>query len=473
MFSQARVAVVGDLILDEYISGEVTRISPEAPVPVHKASRVHLQAGGASNTALNLHLLGAQTILVGVIGDDHSGQELRNVLQDEGLCIDYLVVDKEYSSIKKTRITAGRQQIVRIDWEKNQRPSEKALGQCYDALRHSQFNVLLISDYDKGFLTHDSIQKFIKIAKDKKALIIVDPKSTDLAIYAGADLITPNLKEAVAACKDKTLEKPADIAKNLKKDFHFPSVLVTLGAKGMLLIDSKDNVTELPAQTLDVFDVSGAGDTVAASMAAAMGSATMDIYQAMEIANTAAGLVVQKWGTQPIRLAELMVKLKNLENDSDSKIIDLPNLKSLLGPKNQRSKKIVFTNGCFDILHFGHLKYLEKAKQLGDILVVGINSDSSVKAIKGAQRPVHVLNHRAGLLAGLSCVDYIVSFELQTPHELIKEIMPDVLVKGADYTVDTIIGAKDVIASGGEVVTIELVAGLSTSTIVEKMESKK
>lgn len=483
-----RVAVVGDVILDEYLEGEVSRISPEAPVPVHLVTRTYQVPGGAANTARNIKLAGGDVVLLSVVGRDEAGVQLRSLLEKDKIDGNHLLTVEDRPTIRKTRITANSHQLVRVDWEQGHPITEEAQGRILAGLEAVSFDALLISDYGKGALPAPLLRKMIGLAKQRGVPVVVDPKGRDYGRYLHATLITPNRKEACEALGLDPLNHHTgeELGRELQRVFGLENVLVTLGAKGMLLVPEpaaeSTAAIHLPAIAREVFDVSGAGDTVVAIMTLCLAAgATMG--QGMHIANTAAAIVVGKWGTQPVELGELEAALRERPEpkkkffSSTAKITNVETLRQVIKGVGQRTKKVVFTNGCFDILHSGHVTYLEEARALGDILVVGMNTDESVRALKGAARPIVSLEHRMRVLAGLGCVDFVVPFGQSTPLELIEALVPDVLVKGGDYDKDApagtpkaIVGADVVRKAGGRVETITLVEGQSTTNIVAKMD---
>lgn len=478
-----RVLVIGDLILDEYLDGVVNRISPEAPVPVHLVKRTALSAGGAANVALNIQRAGGVALLAGVCGEDFAAEQLLGLLKNDQIDVSRVLVDKNRPTVKKTRITASHQQLVRVDWEQTAAISTDLQHALINQIENADFDTLLISDYGKGGLPNSLLAKLIELGNKKGVSVVVDPKGKDYSGYAGCDLITPNYKEACEALGlDSSVQYEAqELASKLQAKYQLKTVLVTLGSKGMYGLSATDDSSfYLPALTREVFDVSGAGDTVVSMMALALASA-YDLGSAMSIANLAAGRVVEKWGTQPIELNELKEAIRSSSSQkkqgdfrlAEHKYLDINTLLSLLDMHRRQSKKIVFTNGCFDLLHAGHLSYLQSARQLGDILVIGVNSDSSVRRLKGATRPIVSESDRSKLLAALECVSYVVNFDEDTPKELIELISPDVLVKGADYEISEIVGAQWVQEHGGHVATIEFVDGLSSSILIQRIKSDR
>lgn len=466
-------------MLDEYLDGIVNRISPEAPVPVHLVKRSSITAGGAANVARNIQLAGGEALVLGVCGKDSAADQLRELLRSDGIDIRGVCVDEQRPTVKKTRITAHHQQLVRIDWEEVKPIAPSMQDRLYQILEMESWDVLMLSDYGKGGLPEDFLRKLIKLARSRQKPVLVDPKGRDYDKYSGASLITPNRKEACEALGwENSNEWPAaKLAEELFKRHQIENILVTLGAEGMIGLSGGDGKSQhLPAFTREVFDVSGAGDTVVSIMALGLGSG-LDLFASMRLANTAAGRVVEKWGTQPIKRHELIEALEQEAGKqsfgfipSTRKILSASEAKQSLGPMGRRKQKVVFTNGCFDILHAGHISYLEEARSRGHLLVIGVNTDDSVRRLKGESRPIVPCEHRMRLLAALQCVDFVVAFEEDTPSALIEELMPDVLVKGSDYEVHQIAGAPFVLAAGGRVETIPFVEGLSTSDIVRRIQ---
>jgi D-beta-D-heptose 7-phosphate kinase/D-beta-D-heptose 1-phosphate adenosyltransferase len=478
-----RVAVVGDVMLDEYLDGAVSRISPEAPVPVHLVTKQLHGAGGAANVARNIKLAGGEVMLLSVLGNDEAGRQLKTLLQADRIETAYLQVVQDRPTIRKTRISAASHQIVRVDWERVHPIAVDVQERISNGLRSIEFDALLISDYGKGALPASLLTKLLDLARSRGVPAVVDPKGRDYGKYLHATLITPNRKEA---CEALGLD-PADdfsgedLGRRLQSTFGLENVLVTLGPKGMVLVPKEPNepATVLPAVAREVFDVSGAGDTAVAVMTLSL-AARAPMPAAMHIANTAAALVVEKWGTQPIQLQELESALRERPDprravySTSSKVQIKENLRLIVKDQASRHKKVVFTNGCFDLLHAGHVAYLEEARSLGDLLVVGVNSDASVRRLKGAPRPFVSADNRMRLLAALSCVDYVVGFDEDTPKLLIDFLVPDVLVKGADWdkgaapgTSGHIVGSETVRGAGGTVETVPYPEGLSTTALVE------
>ncbi|MDC0508927.1 bifunctional D-glycero-beta-D-manno-heptose-7-phosphate kinase/D-glycero-beta-D-manno-heptose 1-phosphate adenylyltransferase HldE [Gammaproteobacteria bacterium] len=465
MLSKGNVLVIGDIILDKYISGTVDRVSPEAPVPVLKPLKEEIRLGGAANVALNLSSLGSRATLIGVTGKDDSSIQVSELLKRNK--IQSALTKSIHPTISKLRLSASQQQLIRIDNEEDfsEEDWKSSFSKFKKHISADKNKVLVISDYGKGTLKN--IPSLISEAKKYNKLILVDPKGNDFSRYKGANIITPNLLEfesVVGKIKDEPdLTKKG---KALINSLNLNSLLITRGSEGMTLLESKNKKikrSDFPTKAKDVFDVSGAGDTVIASIAAGLAGG-FDLFESIRLANIAAGIVVGKTGTATVTQSEISPFYNDL-----SSYITINDAQYLSEGLYKEQKKIVFTNGCFDILHAGHVEYLEAAKQMGDVLIVGINSDQSVKSLKGKNRPVNKLAHRAKVLSSLSCVDKVVVFDDETPIKLIQAMKPNVLVKGGDYKVKDIVGYKEVTALGGSVVTIDLVEGLSTSKIISKL----
>ena len=458
--------------------GAVSRISPEAPVPVHLVQNSTYTAGGAANVARNIQLVGGYCAIAGVCGNDGAADQLKQILKKDDVDTKNIQTDLERPTVRKTRITASHQQLVRIDWEEVKPIDEKMQQTLMNRMKSLDFDALVVSDYGKGCLPKSFLTEIMSFAKSRKTPVIVDPKGNDYSGYAGASLVTPNYKEACEALgldSSKTW-KPDVLAHSLKEKFEIENVLVTLGSGGMAGLTTDGSYHHLKAVTREVFDVSGAGDTVVAIMALALGSKA-SFSRGMHLANTAAGCVVEKWGTQPILKQELVSALESTQShnfgwsSTARKVKAVASLKETISELKTQGKKVVFTNGCFDLLHAGHISYLEEARSLGNLLVLGVNTDSSVRKLKGPSRPIIPCEQRMALLAALECVDFVVSFEEDTPAQLISTLVPDVLVKGADYELHEIVGADTVTQAGGSVERIKFVDGLSTSGIVERVKS--
>ncbi|QDH14386.1 D-glycero-beta-D-manno-heptose 1-phosphate adenylyltransferase [Formicincola oecophyllae] len=482
------IAVVGDVILDRYLEGEVNRLSPEAPVPVLSEGRERARPGGAANVALNAAALGCQVRLVGLVGDDTPGRQLAALLAGARLpgtvsCAG-LVVEGSYRTVVKTRVLAGRQQIVRIDEENPPppfgAPRSSALHEAVrQALRGA--DVIVCSDYAKGVLGDDILALVMKEAQQARVPVIADPKRANLSAYAGAALLTPNQAELRQAVGMDSLESDSDIAEAaLQASLQFGGdVLLTRSGAGMSLWRRDGTLRHAHSVPSEVYDVSGAGDTVIASMAAFLsGGLAMD--DAMQLANIAAGLVVGKLGTASVSLAEIMAAFSQGQRVGMGRVPALgpvichgldERARHRLALWRQAGERIVFTNGCFDLLHPGHLKLLAEAATVGDRLVVGLNSNDSVARLKGKGRPIQDEKARAAMLAAMRGVDMVVVFGEDTPEGLIRALKPDVLVKGDDYREEDIVGADFVKSQGGLVVRVPVLPGQSTSNLASRAGS--
>jgi D-beta-D-heptose 7-phosphate kinase/D-beta-D-heptose 1-phosphate adenosyltransferase len=462
-FSAARIIVIGDVMLDRYWSGQATRISPEAPVPVVKVKSIEDRIGGAANVALNIAKLGGQVTLLGVIGDDAEGEIVQRLLEAEGVVCDF-VVEKSLRSICKLRVMAQHQQLIRLDFEDTPIQFDQAALQAA-LIRHlPKHDVVVFSDYGKGTLVE--VASFISAAKQAGVKTLVDPKGVDYQPYALADLITPNLSElkaVVGACHDEPelIEK----GRALLAQYQIPTLLLTRGEAGMTLIEA-DQVHSIPAKAKDVFDVTGAGDTVIAVMALCV-SLALPLMEAMYLANLAGGIVVGKLGTSTVSLQEL-TRAMHGARDSFYGVVAEDELIKLFARAKAHNEKIIMTNGCFDLLHAGHVAYLEQAKALGDRLCVAVNSDASIKQLKGESRPINALKERMAVLAALACVDWVVDFTEETPERLYCNLLPDVIVKGGDYSAEQVVGGDCVIKAGGEVKILQFVDGQSTTAMINK-----
>lgn len=467
--------VIGDLMLDRYLIGEVERISPEAPVPVVLLKQQNERAGGAANVAANLALLGISTTMAGVIGDDTEGRSLLQMLKALHINSDAVISSAERPTVTKTRILGGHQQMMRLDME-----SRSAFTQNETAALLKQINtalakkpaVVILSDYAKGVLSEALCRAVIEQAKSLGIPVLVDPKGRDYSKYHGATALTPNKKETAEACgvaitdHENLLKEAIKLRDALGLEF----LAVTRGEEGISLLE-KAEIIHIPAAAKQVFDVSGAGDTVIATLAAGLIHG-LSHHQAFELANIAAGIVVGKVGTVPITREELLAELLSQGTfEQADKICSLDTLINRVKQWKAQKQRIVFTNGCFDLLHSGHVTYLEAAKKTGDKLILGLNTDRSVSAIKGPSRPVIHEADRARVLAALEAIDAVVLFDEDTPLSLIDAIRPDVIVKGSDYTEEQVVGGKEVKSWGGKVALIDIVPGRSTSGIIEKLAS--
>ena len=467
-----RVLVVGDVMCDTYLSGHVSRISPEAPVPVFESTEKRHVLGGAANVAANLRALGCQVRLAGVVGDDVTGRYVRAQLRAQGIADDLLVQDAGRPTTEKTRLIARHQQLVRLDHESRlPLPAElntRILAGVQSIL--AEVDGLICSDYNKGVCTPDLLVPLFAKAKAANVPIFVDPKARDFARYRGATVLTPNLAEVRQATGEPVEDETSltAAAESLLRQSEAQALLVTRGAAGMSLFQPPEGPQHLPAHTRDVYDVTGAGDTViAAFAAAAIGG--LSYAAAARLANVAAGIVVGKAGTAVVDREELEAHWQARVAPWQSKLRTCDELSRALQQHRGRGERVVFTNGCFDLLHGGHVHYLQQARALGDCLVVALNDDASVRLLKGDDRPLRPQDERTRVLAALACVDYVVLFGEATPLALIKSLKPDVLVKGGDYTLETVVGRKEVEASGGAVHLIPYVEGVSTTGLVARI----
>ena len=470
--SPVRLLVVGDVMCDTYLSGHVTRISPEAPVPVFESTDKRHVLGGAANVAANLRALGCEVRLAGVVGDDVTGRYVREQLRAQGIADDLLAQDTGRPTTEKTRLIARHQQLVRLDQESRLPLPSGLTAQTLVGVESILADVdgLICSDYNKGVCTPDLLVPLFAKAKAANLPIFVDPKARNFAQYRGATVLTPNLAEVRHATGDPVEDEPSltAAAESLLRQGEAQALLVTRGAAGMSLFHPPQAPQHLPAHTRDVYDVTGAGDTViAAFAAAAIGG--MSYVEAARLANVAAGIVVGKAGTAVVHREELQAHLQARNAPWQRKLRTRDNLSRALQQHRRRGERIVFTNGCFDLLHGGHVHYLQQARALGDCLVVALNDDASVRRLKGDDRPLRPQDERARVLAALACVDYVVVFGEATPLALIKSLKPDVLVKGGDYTLATVVGRKEVEASGGSVRLIPYVEGISTTELVARI----
>lgn len=466
-FDQASVLVVGDVMLDRYWHGGTSRISPEAPVPVVRVEQIEDRPGGAANVALNIAALGAPVALLGVTGLDEAAQSLEQKLSAAGVKSHFQQL-AEQPTIVKLRVMSRHQQLLRMDFEESFNTDTQALAQQVEHLLDG-VKVLVLSDYGKGALKNH--QTLVQLARAKGIPVLADPKGSDFSIYQGASLITPNLSEfevIVGRCRDE-----ADlVAKGeaLREKLELGALLITRGEQGMTLLQPGQAALHLPAQAREVFDVTGAGDTVISTLAASL-AAGEPLPQAVALANLAASIVVGKLGTAAISVPELRRAVQR-DQGVERGAMSLEQLLVAIEDAKAQGERVVFTNGCFDILHAGHVTYLEQARAQGDRLVLGVNDDASVSRLKGPTRPINSVDRRMAVLAGLGAVDWVVSFSEDTPENLLRAIKPDVLVKGGDYGIEGVVGADIVRAYGGEVRVLGLVENSSTTAIVDKIRNR-
>ena len=457
------------MMLDRYVYGDAGRISPEAPVPVVKVGAIEERPGGAANVAANISCLGLNVTLAGITGDDEQAGVLEQALSELGVRF-RLYRRPGAATITKLRVLSQNQQLLRLDYEDDlAAASHDPLLEIYAGLL-GDAAVVVLSDYAKGSLAR--VEAYIRLAAERDLPVIIDPKGADFSRYENATVLTPNYGEFEAAagtCRDENdfTAKAATLCETLSLD----ALLVTRGDQGVTLVHGTDHeVINLPAEAREVFDVTGAGDTVIATFAAAVASG-YDYRDAVCFANSAAGIAVQKLGAATVSRAELNAPAVHSGGRSSAKHLQLDGLLEALARSRRQGEKIVMTNGCFDLLHAGHVEYLERARALGDRLIVALNDDASVRRLKGAGRPVQDLEKRLKVLAGLAAVDWLVTFSDDTPERLVEQISPDLLVKGGDYAVDEIAGAGHVLKQGGEVTVLPLTDGCSTSGIVDQIRN--
>jgi D-beta-D-heptose 7-phosphate kinase / D-beta-D-heptose 1-phosphate adenosyltransferase len=461
-FTKAKVLIVGDVMLDRYWHGPASRISPEAPVPVVKVAKIEDKPGGAGNVALNIAALEGQVTLMGLIGEDNVGTELKNCLQAAEVdCRFQTITDRP--TVTKLRVLSQHQQLIRLDFEEHFEPlhAKQLLLDFTDIV--AKYDVVILSDYGKGTLKN--IKAFIDIAKEADVPVFIDPKSNNFADYQGATLITPNFKEfqaVVGECPDEQMIVAK--AHELLKLNNIDALLITRGERGMTLIQDGNPEVHLPTRAREIFDVTGAGDTVIAVMALCV-AAGLDFAPAMKLANAAAGIVVGKLGSATASLPELLRAVQQIPSGG---IMNEEQLLLAIKLAKAHGEKIVMTNGCFDILHAGHIAYLEQAKKLGNRLIIAVNDDASVAKLKGKGRPINNLEKRMVVLSALGMVDWVVPFAEDTPARLICNLLPNILVKGGDYKPEEIAGADCVIKNGGKVKVLDYIEGCSSTDIIDK-----
>ncbi|MDG6346823.1 bifunctional D-glycero-beta-D-manno-heptose-7-phosphate kinase/D-glycero-beta-D-manno-heptose 1-phosphate adenylyltransferase HldE [Glaesserella parasuis] len=466
-FNNAKVLVLGDVMLDRYWFGATNRISPEAPVPVVKVQEREDRAGGAANVAMNIASLNVPVTLHGLVGNDDAGRALDKLLSEHRIQNQCIAVDS-HPTITKLRILSRHQQLLRLDFEEGFHNLDCQALLAKLAAEITAYGALILSDYGKGTL--DTVQQMIQIARQANVPVLIDPKGTDFERYRGATLLTPNMSEfeAVAGhCRDED----EIVTKGLKMiaDFDLLALLITRSEKGMTLLRPNQEPFHLPTQAKEVYDVTGAGDTVISVLATAIADGR-PLEEACYLANAAAGIVVGKLGTSTVSPSELEQAIHQ-RAETGFGVVSEDELKAIVKQSKTRGEKIVMTNGCFDILHPGHISYLENARKLGDRLIVAVNTDESVKRLKGESRPINDLDARMAVLAGLASVDWVVPFGEDTPQRLIGEILPDLLVKGGDYKPEEIAGSQEVWANGGEVRVLNFENGCSTTNVIKKIRS--
>jgi D-beta-D-heptose 7-phosphate kinase/D-beta-D-heptose 1-phosphate adenosyltransferase len=465
-FSQAHVLVVGDLMLDRYWQGATSRISPESPVPVVHVGQQEDRPGGAGNVALNIAALGARVTVMGLTGADEAADILQTRLEAAKVSCHFQRLSQE-PTVTKLRVLSRHQQLIRLDFEESFATADFARLQAEFEQQLAQADAVVLSDYGKGALRH--VGEFIRAARKANKPVLVDPKGTDFSIYKNATLITPNLTEfeaVVGHCADDEnalVERGTQLIREQQLD----ALLVTRGEHGMTLLRDQAAELHLPTQAREVFDVTGAGDTVISVLAAAL-AAGKPMDEATALANLAAGVVVGKLGTASVSVPELR-RAAQTQQDSGRGVMSEEQLMVMVEDARAHGERIVMTNGCFDILHAGHVAYLERARSLGDRLIVAVNDDASVQRLKGEGRPVNSIERRMTVLAALGCVDWVVPFSEDTPERLICRVVPDLLVKGGDYAPEDIAGHDCVTAKGGEVKVLGFEDGCSTTGIIESI----
>ena len=469
--TNSNILVIGDLMIDHYLWGSCERISPEAPVQVVDINKETTVLGGAGNVVNNLKALGANVSVSSVIGNDAIGKELKSMLENIDVDCKNIIVQETRKTSKKSRVIASSQQVIRYDKESKEDIENDSVSKILDALVEDikKYDVIILSDYGKGVLRDELCQGVIALAKNHNIKVLVDPKGSDFSKYKGSYLLTPNKKEAILATgidinDDESLK---EALLKLKNECDLGLSLITLSEDGIATYDNE--VAIFPTVAKEVFDVTGAGDTVIASIAFAL-SLEKSIEETAKFANLAAGVVVGKIGSATVTIDEIEEYEASLhKSTSDAHIKSFDEIQNIVTRCSANGKKIVFTNGCFDILHVGHVKYLQVAKSFGDILIVGLNSDESVSRLKGPTRPVNMAEDRAYILAALEAVDFVVPFTEDTPHNLIKMIQPDVLVKGGDYKGKDVVGTE----FASELKLVDFVDGKSTTKTIQKIQGSQ
>jgi len=469
-FTSAKILVIGDIILDEYKWGHCERISPEAPVQVIDIKKTNLTLGGAGNVINNVTTLGAKADILSVIGTCENAAKVRELFQNKGIKDEFILSEKNRITGIKTRIISSQQQVLRYDFESTNNISSSSEKKLITLLNKiiDNYDLILLSDYGKGVLTYKVTRFVIDLCAKKCKKVLIDPKGIDFKKYTGATLLTPNKKEASLATQIAISTEDSILLalKKLKKDYSLHYSLITLSEQGIAVLDKKMQI--FPAAVRSVFDVTGAGDTVLASLGVSM-AAGLNIREASIFANLAAGVVVGKVGSSVVTIEEIISYESSLNKSiSDEHIKNKDQIIDIVRRLRNDKKIIAFTNGCFDIVHSGHIKYLEMAKHEADILIVGINSDSSVRMLKGNKRPINNENDRAYIIAAMEAVDYVVIFSEKTPYKLIKAIGPDILLKGGDYKDKDIVGSE----FAAEVKLIEYIKGKSSTGIIEKIQNQ-
>ena len=471
LYKKPNILVIGDLMIDHYLWGSCDRISPEAPVQIVNVKKESLVLGGAGNVINNLRAMNSNVDVISVIGKDDVANELKTLLNQIEVRSEMLIVENNRKTSKKSRLIASQQQVLRYDMESVEDISQNSEKKIIEKLSINikKYDSIILSDYGKGVLTTNLTKTIIKIANENKIKVLVDPKGKDYSKYRGAYTLTPNKKEAIEATNIEIKDNSSlELAiKQIKQSCDLEVALITLGENGIALFDYDLKIQ--PTVAKEVYDVTGAGDTVIASIAFALAN-NLNIQEAVNFANLAAGVVVSKLGSATVTLDEIYEYESSLhKSNSSSHIKTFAEIEKLAKDFHKKNKKIVFTNGCFDILHVGHVKYLEIAKSYGDILIVGVNSNDSVQKLKGLNRPINTQEDRAYILASLESVDYVVIFEEETPYELIKLIQPHTLVKGGDYEGKDVVG-QDIV---NELKLVQFVDGKSTTHTIKRIQENE
>ena len=475
MKNNGKVLCVGDLILDHYVHGNIDRISPEAPIPVLKADdRNYNILGGCGNVARNICSANSKCHLISIVGNDNDGLKIREIIKEIKNLTFNLIIDKNRCTTKKTRYVCENQQILRVDNE-IESPISKVLETKIIKLLKNKINdydVIVLSDYNKGVLTDTLIKKIIKIAQHFKKILIVDPKKKDFSVYAGATFITPNFKELKSSVNTFNINSKNNndnlvikLSKQIINKFKFKAVITTRSSDGISVVTDAGSFFHLPSEAKEVFDVSGAGDTVLAYLSTSI-SKGKSLESSVKISNIAAGLAVGKFGTSVVSIGEV----DNIKQIKNIKVVTNQNLSKAL--KDYDSNKIIgFTNGCFDLLHTGHISYLKSAKQRCDILILGLNSDESIKKLKGKNRPIVELKDRVEILSSFPFIDKIVIFDEVTPIKLIKRIKPNIIFKGKDYKKQDVVGFRESKKWQGRVILIDFIKNKSTTNLIERIKT--
>ena len=475
-FSNARILCLGDVMLDRFAYGDSDRISPEAPVPVLLLRRAQSMLGGAGNVARNIAALGGTEVLLGLVGRDAAGAEIAELIGNTPGLVNRIVATQQRPTVCKTRYMAAHQQLLRVDEESlvDLDPDEEAALIVAAGTAIGEVDAVILSDYGKSVLSSPVLAAVFERGRDRGVPVYVDPKSDDFSRYRGAACITPNQRELAMAARLPVGSDDGIVAaaRKVMRDAAAEAILATRSDKGMVLVEASGQVHFEPARAREVYDVSGAGDTVIAAFALARASGH-PAPQAMRLANAAAGIVVSKLGTATVELDELMLELARDVRDKEwhrAKFYDHAEAETLVRRWKQRALRVGFTNGCFDIVHAGHIALLAAARAQCDRLIVALNGDPGVRRLKGAGRPINPLADRSAVIAAVEAVDAVISFDDETPIELIRRLQPDVLIKGGDYTIDTVVGAAEVQAAGGQVLLVELVEGRSTTRLIDAIQ---